>query len=194
MQHFLIVTDIFGQCHGLQQLLSRLAVAQRKFTVIDPYQGVPQAFSSEQQAYAAYTAQCGHDRYAELVATHLALWNKPINLAIGFSAGASALWRAIAGGHGCHSHIQQGVLFYPGQLYKYMDLQPKIPVKIVFGQNEPHFDVSELCLAVSQKPKVNTDITPYQHGFMNPASQAFNQKAFSDFVEILKNIDYECCR
>lgn len=49
----------------------------------------------------------------------------------------------------------------------------------------------ELCLALSQKPKINTDITPYQHGFMNSASQAFDQKAFSDFVEILKNIDYE---
>ncbi|GHG63161.1 dienelactone hydrolase [Alishewanella longhuensis] len=182
MQHFLIVTDIFGQCHGLQPLLSALAAPERQFTLLDPYQGKSQAFLSEQQAYAAYTAQCGHEQYAELVARHLASWNEPINLAIGFSAGASALWWAIAGEQGCHSRIQHGVLFYPGQIYKHLDLQPQIAVKVILAASEPHFAVTDLCLALSQKAKVDAVVTPYEHGFMNPASQAFDLQSFTDFA------------
>lgn len=194
MQHFLIVTDIFGQCDGLQQLLNALAAPGRQFTVIDPYQGLPQALTSEQLAYAAFVTASGHEHYAARVAAHLTALAFPINLAIGFSAGATALWRAIAAEQGLNCRVQQAVLFYPGQIYKHLDLQPKIPVKVIFGESEPHFDVAELCLILSQKPKVSTVITPYQHGFMNPASQAFNQKAFTDFVETLRNIDNKCYR
>lgn len=191
MQHFLLVTDIFGQCHGLQQLLSAMAAPERQFTLLDPYQGKLQAFPSEQQAYVAYTAQCGHEHYAALVATHLAVSAYPISLAMGFSAGASALWRAIAGEQGCQSRILQALLFYPGQIYKHLDLIPKIPVKVIFGASEPHFAVADLCLALSQKPHVEAVVTPYKHGFMNPASQAFRKEGFTDFVEILNNTSKE---
>lgn len=181
MQHFLIVTDIFGQCHGLQQLLSALAAPERQFTVLDPYQGMQQTFSSEQQAYAAYTIQCGHEQYAKLVAAHLSSSQKPISLAMGFSAGATALWRALAD-ESCRNKPQQTVLFYPGQIHKHLDLIPKKPVKVVFAASEPHFAVEDLCLALSQKAKVAAVITRYGHGFMNPTSQAFNLQGFTDFA------------
>ncbi|CAM5224566.1 hypothetical protein [Alishewanella longhuensis] len=182
MRQFLIVTDIFGQCHGLQQLLSALAAPARQFTVLDPYQGgMQQNFSSEQQAYAAYTIQCGHEQYAKLVAGHLSSSQKPISLAIGFSAGATALWRALAD-ESCSNKPQQAVLFYPGQIYKHLDLVPKIPVKVIFGASEPHFTVAELCLVLAQKPKVEAVVTPYGHGFMNPASLAFNAQGFADYA------------
>lgn len=190
MQHFLIVTDIFGNCHGLQQLLSALAAPERKFTVLDPYQGVSQAFCSEQQAYAAYTLQCGHEQYATGVAAHLSLWQEPISLAMGFSAGATALWRALADEQ-FSSKLQQAVLFYPGQIYKHLDLIPKKPVKVVFGASEPHFTVAELCLVLAQKPKVEAVVTSYGHGFMNPASLAFNAQGFADFVGTLNNASKE---
>lgn len=191
MQHFLIVTDIFGQCEGLQQLLNALAAPGRHFTIIDPYQRLPQAFISEQLAYAAFVNACDHEQYAARVTAHLMATALPINVAIGFSAGASALWRALAAKHGFNCRIQQAVLFYPGQIYKYLDLMPKIPVEFIFGERESHFDVAELCLILSQKPEVNTVITPYKHGFMNPASAAFNQQGFTDFVGMLRNIDNE---
>lgn len=182
MQHILIVTDIFGQCNGLNHLLNALAVPAQQLIIVDPYCGNPQAFPSEREAYTAFTAQCGHEQYVKLVSAQLSALTFPIRLALGFSAGATALWRAAANGQSEYSAIQHAVLFYPGQIYKCLNLQPKIPVKVVFGESEPHFSVTDLCGTLSQKQEVNTVITPYQHGFMNPASPAFNAQGFANFV------------
>lgn len=179
MQHVLIVTDIFGQCNGLSHLLKALAVPAQQLIIVDPYFGKPQAFPSEREAYTAFAAQCGHEQYVKLVAAQLSALTFPIRLALGFSAGATALWRAAANEQ---SAIQHAVLFYPGQIYKYLDLQPKTSVKVIFGESEPHFSVTDLCVSLLQKQLVSTVVTPYKHGFMNPASPAFNAQGFANFV------------
>ena len=72
----LVVSDIFGCCDGLQRLVADLGAGGAEVQWLDPYQGQPQAFANEQQAYAAYSGQCGHDAYATLVQQHLTLQQK----------------------------------------------------------------------------------------------------------------------
>ncbi|MDX1539492.1 hypothetical protein [Arsukibacterium sp.] len=194
IKHIVIVTDIFGLCIGLEQLVQDLAQAGKNqtdadqtagsrlsITVIDPFQQQRQCFSNEQQAYAAYTEQCGHDNYASTVARAIV---QPADLAIGFSAGASALWRALS--TPAAANIKQAMLFYPGQIHQYLKLTPDIPASIIFGASEPHFNVDAMLQLLSQKPSVSACKTMYQHGFMNQPSAAFSEEAYQHYLNVIK--------
>ena len=184
-----IVTDIFGHCRGLEQLLQDLAemghhqtpASRLNITVIDPYQQQTQSFSDEQQAYAAYSEQCGHDNYASIVARAI---QQPVDLAIGFSAGASALWRALS--TPAAANIKQAMLFYPGQIHHHLKLTPDIPTTIIFGASEPHFDVDAIVELLEQKPAVSAFKTCYQHGFMNPSSANYNEAGYQSYLDKLQ--------
>jgi hypothetical protein len=193
-KHIIIVSDIFGLCSGLEQLVQDLAQAgvnqtdadlpggsRLSITVIDPYQQQQQCFSDEQQAYAAYAGQCGHDNYASKVARAIL---QPADLAIGFSAGASALWRALS--TPAAANVRQAMLFYPGQIHQHLKLTPDIPASIIFGASEPHFNVDSMLQLLSQKPSVNACKTAYQHGFMNLPSAAFNEAGYQHYLSVIK--------
>ena len=184
MLKLLIVSDIFGQCIGLQQLLQDLSVPEQSITVLDPYGGQMQSFSHEPQAYAAYCEHCGHDRYTSLVNQTFVEHAAPFDLAIGFSAGASALWRALA--DPAANKVQQAVLFYPGQIQPYLKFSPNAMVQVIFGASELHFDVAEVCAFLSQQPGVAAISTPWQHGFMNPASAAYSELGYQRYLGFLR--------
>lgn len=180
--NILLVTDIFGNCSALQPLLQAITAAGDVVTIIDPYQGKLQCFADEAEAYQVYSSQCGHDAYAACVAQAL---TQPYALALGFSAGATALWRAL--GAASAGQITRAVLFYPGQIHQYLAVTPKLPVQVVFGHSEPHFAVAAICTELSKKPGVTAVQTAYAHGFMNPASKAFDsagyQQCFTRFIQ-----------
>ena len=186
MQQVLLVTDIFGHCNGLPQLLQDLSSPDRSITLVDPYQGKTQSFSSEQHAYAAYCERCGHDHYASLVSQAIADSRERFDVAIGFSAGASALWRALASRNA--SKVQQAVLFYPGKIHQQLELTPRVPVQLIFGNSEPHFDVASLCRMVSDQPTVQASSSPFEHGFMNPASKAYSEQGYQRYLRMLREM------
>lgn len=175
-----VLSDIFGLCAGLERLLADLNQAGAAVQFIDPYQGQTQQFADEVQAYAAYSAQCGHDTYAAIAAQVFANSKQPFDLAIGFSAGATALWRALALADA--GLVKQAVLFYPGQIHQYLALTPAVPTQVIFGHSEPHFAVADICTQLQQKPGVSADSTRYAHGFINPASQAFAEARYQQYL------------
>ncbi|MAD77666.1 MAG: hypothetical protein CML20_23355 [Rheinheimera sp.] len=185
-----VITDIFGLCSGLDRLLQDLSGqpvnqagdATLTITLIDPYQQQRQQFKDEQQAYSAYIDQCGHDNFASNVARAL---ETPVDLVIGFSAGASALWRALS--TPAAANIKQAVLFYPGQIYQHLKLTPEVTTTLIFGATEPHFDVDAMVALLQQKPAVSAFKTCYQHGFMNPPSANFNEAGYRDYLGMLQN-------
>lgn len=186
-KHLVIVSDIFGRCAGLNRLLQDLtATSAVQIQLIDPYGGAVQHFADEQQAYAAYSAQCGHDVYTNHVVQALQSAAQPFELAIGFSAGAGALWRALAGTN--VNRVTQAVLFYPGQIYNHISLIPQVPTQLVFGQREPHFTVADICTQLQQKPQVEAVTTAFDHGFMNPVSKAFNEAGYQQYLAVLQAI------
>lgn len=181
-KHIAIITDIFGVCSGLQRLAHDLAASNLTISITDPYQQQPQSFVDEREAYATYCELCGHDRYVSLV---VSASQRPVDLAIGFSAGASALWRALC--TPAAVNIKQAMLFYPGQIYQHLKLTPEQPTAIIFGSSEPHFSVDAMLQLLSEKPAVSVIKTPYQHGFMNPPSVAFNEAGYQHYLETIKS-------
>ncbi|MEW5682867.1 MAG: dienelactone hydrolase family protein [Pseudomonadota bacterium] len=179
----LVITDIFGQGAGLEHLLADLRQSGVILHIIDPYQGKAQQFADEEHAYAAYCAECDHNTYAALAAQALQHSSQPFDLAIGFSAGASALWRALAATDS--SKLKQAVLFYPGQIHQHLTLQPQVPTQVIFGHSEPHFAVDDICRQLHQQG-VTTISTPYAHGFINPASKAFDEVGYKQQLVTLK--------
>jgi len=186
-KHLVIVSDIFGRCAGLNRLLQDLAATSAvQIQLIDPYGGALQHFATEQQAYAAYSAQCGHDIYAGQVVQALQAAAQPFALAVGFSAGAGALWRALA--DTTVTRVKKAVLFYPGQIYQHIVLNPQAPTQVIFGQSEPHFAVADICAQLQQKRGVSAVATPYAHGFINPASKAFNETGYLQYLAVLTRL------
>ncbi len=168
----IITTDIFGLCESTDKLALFLSKFSSKVELIDPYQGIRQNFKNEQQAYQAYIKNCGHDKYFELLTDSIKTI-KP-DLLIGFSAGASAVWRATAlEGNSC----KKAVCFYPSQIRNHLNIKPKISTHVIFPHKETSFDVNSISNAISDNKKVNCKITTFEHGFMNKLSGAYNTKA-----------------
>ena len=180
-----VLSDIFGVCSGLERLVADLRQCSAKLHLVDPYQGKAQQFANEEQAYAAYTAHCGHDAYAALAAEALQHSPQPFDLAIGFSAGATALWRALAATDS--GKIKQAVLFYPGQIHRHLTLKPQVPVQVIFGHSEPHFAVADICQQLQQQG-VTAISTSYAHGFINPASKAFDEEGYQQYLPLLNSL------
>ncbi|SNY53889.1 Dienelactone hydrolase [Arsukibacterium tuosuense] len=181
-RHIAIITDIFGLCSGVERLSQDLA-GDYTITLTDPYQQQPQSFSNEQQAYATYCERCGHDRYVSQVVSAI---QQPVELAIGFSAGASALWRALSSP--AAANVKQAMLFYPGQIYQHLKLTPDIPTRIIFGVSELHFNVDTMLQLLSEKPAVSAVKTPYKHGFMNPPAAAFSEAGYQQYLDVIKSM------
>ncbi|WP_114764323.1 dienelactone hydrolase family protein [Vibrio rhodolitus] len=165
----IVVTDIFGLCSSMDRVVSLLNEAIEQVIVLDPYQGVAQEFNNEQQAYSAFIDQCGHEKYFTLLKERVEEI-KP-ELLIGFSAGASAVWRL---SNHASDNLQQILCFYPSRIRHYLSVQPKVPTQVVFPQSEMSFDVTEISQQISLLPAVRTHVLPYQHGFMNRCSPAFD--------------------
>lgn len=174
-----VLSDIFGLCAGLERLLADLSQADTVIDVINPYQKIRKQFVDEAQAYAAFTAQCGHDAYAAIAAQALQSCVQPFDLAIGFSAGATALWRALAATY--NSKLKQAILFYPGQIHQHLALTPQVPTQVIFGHSEPNFAVADICQQLQQQG-VTAISTPYAHGFINPASKAFDEAGYQHYL------------
>nr|WP_245217602.1 dienelactone hydrolase family protein [Rheinheimera maricola] len=183
----MVLSDIFGLCAGLERLQADLSQAGADVQLIDPYQGQMQHFADEARAYAAFSTQCGHDAYAAIAQQALQNAARPFDLAIGFSAGATALWRALAQAN--ESQVKQAVLFYPGQIHQHLALTPAVPVQVIFGHSEPNFAVADICTQLQQQPGVTAGSTDYAHGFMNPASQAFAEAGYQQQLsKLLKRL------
>lgn len=179
----LVLSDIFGLCEGLERLLADLSLAGADVQVIDPYQGKRRPFADEASAYADYIAQCGHDAYAAIAVQALQSNVQPYDIALGFSAGATALWRALAA---CDSaQVKQAQLFYPGQIHQHLAVKPPIPTQVIFGCSEPHFDVASVCAQLQARQGVSAQYTLFKHGFMNPASSAFNQQGYQQYARLI---------
>jgi dienelactone hydrolase len=179
MTNLVVFSDIFGLCSGLDRLLVDLRQSGATLHLVDPYQGKAQQFADEDTAYAAYTANCGHDAYTAIAGQALQHSPQPFDLAIGFSAGATALWRALAATD--NSRLQQAVLFYPGQIHRHLTLKPQVPTQVIFGNSEPHFAVDDICHQLQQQG-VAAISTPYAHGFINPASKAFDEAGYQQYL------------
>ncbi|MDF2179396.1 hypothetical protein P2G88_14165 [Aliiglaciecola sp. CAU 1673] len=180
----LLVTDIFGPGAGINGLATFLEEAGMACSILGPYPQ-PILFADEQSAYQRFLQECGHDGYLALVTKALDNFTEP-TVVIAFSAGASAVWRAVAS----HSrqYLQHVIGFYPGQIRHHTDLSPKVPTSLIFPRQEAHFDVLAVMAKLTAKPQLHYMQTAYEHGFMNPLSKGYSEKACRSVCQALLTI------
>jgi len=180
----IIVTDIYGVTDALNTLKEALCTDAVNVIVLDPYGGLVKNFADEKMAYQAFTQECGHQQYVTRVLDTLKeLRGKAV--VIGFSAGASAAWKAV---DQLESNVRHVIGFYPSQIRNHLDVQPICPVTLVFPSFEQHFDVESCIAQVAKLEQVQCIKSEYLHGFMNPLSVNFNAQGSSFFNRYLSDV------
>jgi len=179
----IILTDIYGVTEAVNTLKEELCADAVSVIVLDPYDGFIKNFADEKLAYQAFLQECGHQQYAAKVLDTLKGLQGQIVL-LGFSAGASAAWKAVDLLESKVSHV---IGFYPSQIRNHLEVQPLCPVTLIFPRYEKHFNV-ESCIAQATKlEQVQCLQSEYLHGFMNPLSVNFNAQGSSYFNRFISD-------
>ncbi|SFC37544.1 hypothetical protein [Pseudoalteromonas denitrificans] len=185
----IIAPDIFGNTPELkhyakvqQQALTQKYNKDIEVIIVDPYEGLHFEFATDTRAYEKFLAHGGHEHYLTLIKNVMAKnLNESINF-IGFSAGASAIWRALDNyntGTGC-----QFIGFYPSQIRNNLDINLNIETHLIFPKSEAHFDVINVMKVLEDYELVKISHTEYQHGFMNRASNGYDEIAFNNYKKL----------
>ncbi len=231
--NLLFVSDIFGQTSALDKLAFDLQTRiQHKATdtaksvditsrdsichnischIVDPYAGKRFNFADEAEAYQYFSTHSTIEQYANDVSAVLAKLDfKHATWVIGFSAGASAVWRLAASLEGEQYRNVHAVGFYGGQIRHLTELSPLVPMHLVFPKSEAHFDIDDLIetLAEGQAASLTTpsenqskfssskfsqEKVNYFHGFMNKCSAKFDPEGYAVWLENLANTIIQHC-
>ncbi len=116
-----IVTDIFGRTPALETLARDIGSVA---AIIDPYDKASMNFAAEPLAYEYFMTHVGIFAYKQLIAARLAE-SARIDLLIGFSVGAAAIWRI--SGSLSPGKIARAVCFYGSQIRHATDMAPESP-------------------------------------------------------------------
>lgn len=176
----IIVTDIFGTTPALQDLAGTVGSVT---CVIDPYEGKDMGFGTEYLAYEYFMTHIGIRAYEQQVAACLAEI-QTIDLIIGFSVGAAAVW-GISGTFSA-GKIDRAVCFYGAQIRHSIEIVPRFPTVHILPRKEPGFNIDGLAETLSHKPAVTVHNTPFLHGFMNRLSPNFNQTGYDVWLDRLR--------
>jgi dienelactone hydrolase len=107
-----------------------------------------------------------------------------IDLLIGFSVGAAAVWGI--SGTLPPEQITRAVCFYGSRIRHAADVIPQIPMDHILPEKEPGFDIEDLAGILIGKPTVTVHRTPFLHGFMNRISPNFNQTGYDAWLDRLR--------
>ena len=179
----LIATDVFGITPALASLVRSLGC---ECLLVSPFDDPSLYFQSEQKAYHAFLASGGVARYADKVSALLhekSVQDKTIRMAVGFSAGASALWMSSARPEA--AQLQAAVLFYGSRIRDHKDLQPICPLRLIFAEKEAAFDAAALTQELQRRGHQVELARTTSHGFMNPYSRGFDVKIQAMYLDQL---------
>lgn len=179
----LIATDVFGTSPAIDSLVRSLGCT---CLVVSPYAQTQTAFYSEQTAYHAFLAESGVARYADKISKILQDPANKIELAIGFSAGASALW--IASASPAAANLAGMSLFYGSRIRDHQKVQPQCPVRLIFAEQEAAFDAAQLASDLRQSGQAAELVKGSRHGFMNPYSRGFCLKTQTIYLQQLSDL------
>lgn len=156
---------IAADIHGLHAPLRSLLQPLGECTLLSPWPGEGHPHASEQEAAAAFHAHDGLPAYERRIAD--AASGQPA-LLIGFSVGATSLWRYI-GSQRCHAR-SQAILYYGSRIRDHLALTPRCPASVILAEHEPSFQPHALAPLIALSGAQCAIIPGTHHGFMNPLS------------------------
>lgn len=164
----LLATDIFGHTPEVQALARQLGGTAR---IVSPYGHERPRFASEMEAYAGFTSRTSIAGYAEQLRETLR--ERRVDLAVGFSVGASALWLCLAeSGPWLPGRAE---LYYGSRIREHALLRPCCPTRVIFAAQEASFDPLELTQRLHACGVEALVIPGSAHGFMNPLSAGYDE-------------------
>ena len=182
----LIVTDVFGNTPAIASFARQFPVSSLIVSAFPTEPGQPMPYPSEQLAYHAFIAGGGVAAYAHKLAGLLQEHQASLRFAIGFSAGASALWMNSASP--AMANLEQAVLFYGSRIREYREILPACPVKLVFAEQEAAFEPAELVADLRRRGHAAEMLKGSRHGFMNPYSAGFCLKTQERYLKELQKM------
>ena len=175
----IVISDIFGKTPALDKLCE---AAGTDVDVIDPYAGEYMGFGTEKHAYEFFMAHIGLSTYCDLLTSRLEKTPSAAML-IGFSVGASAVWRISGALH--PEQVPRAVCFYGSQIRHLTEIHPNTVVEHILPAYEPAFSVDEVAGRLAGRKNVVLHRTPYLHGFMNEVSKNFSELGYSTYIDWL---------
>lgn len=182
--NILIVTDIFGYTNTIETLKQRFESASETVTIIDPYDAKPMNFHDETEAYEAFNQRCGLENYAKACIEALDALSDENIILIGFSMGASALWKALDGQK--DKNIKAFYGFYASQIRHALEAKLYVPCTLIFPKYEKHFDIDKVITELVKHETVTCFKTAYLHGFMNPYSRHYDEVGFAQYSKMIE--------
>lgn len=179
---YILVSDVFGRTQALEEIARLLSGCVE---IYDPYQSKNMDFKNETEAYKYFVLQLGLDSYAIDLQDLILSKNDKVCL-IGFSVGASAIWKI---SDTVNNNIVKAVCFYGSQIRHYKNIAPRFPIKLILPCSEEHFSISALISHLSNKDNIEIERTKYFHGFMNRHSGNFNDSAYKKYIQVLSEIE-----
>jgi dienelactone hydrolase len=162
----IVATDI----HGVNDVLRKQFSILGQPIIVSPWSGDGCPFATEQDAVAVFHRQNGLASYERKIAEAA---NGEAALLVGFSVGATSLWRHIASPRCCS--MSRAFLYYGSRIRDYPQLRPRCTTSVFFAAHEPSFDPPSLALTIRKSGTQCSVIDGTQHGFMNPCSSHYRE-------------------
>lgn len=171
----IVATDVFGitpELYDLVQALTENAV------IVSPHLGT-RTYRNEAEGYASFMEQGGVEGYARHISGAIAARAVTFDLALGFSAGATALWLCLADWR-LEPHLpRRATLYYGSRIREHAHLKLRRPARLVFAEREASFDPGPLAETLRQSG-FEADVIPGStHGFMNPLSPGYDARLYA---------------
>lgn len=178
--NIIIATDIHGINDQLRHLFHTLG---DELIFLSPWDSVSSPYSNEQEAVAAFQADHGLEKYQQKIAQQA---GKSPALLIGFSVGATALWRHIASDH--YHPQSQAYLYYGSRIRDHQNLIPRCQTKVIFAEHEASFKPADILANITHPHVACSIISDTRHGFMNPHSANFREELARREVDYLRTL------
>lgn len=176
----IIATDIHGIHPQLRAMFQDLG---NEVHFLSPWPGEGSPYANEQEAVAAFQADHGMEKYQQTIAQ--AADDLP-SLLIGFSVGATALWRYIASKL-CHPH-SHAHLYYGSRIRDHQTSIPCCPTQVIFAEHEASFQPADIIANITHPHVACSIIARTHHGFMNPRSPNFREELARREVMYLRSL------
>ncbi len=145
----------------------------------------PFAYEEEAEAYRHFMEKVGFENASSTITS---LGRQCKNqyrrvFLVGFNVGATAAWLCDAEAGVCDGIVG----YYGSRIRDYTDVEPSVPVLLLYGSEERACDVDSLILSLRQKKNVSIRKLAGQHGFADPHSRHYHEEsARRAFAELLR--------
>ena len=172
----IVASDI----HGVhERLRSQLAVLGN-LTIVSPWPGEGHPFATEQDAVAEFHLRDGLASYEKKIAEVV---NGEAAELIGFSVGATSLWRYVASAQ-CNPN-SRAILYYGSRIRDCAELVPRCSTSVFFAEHEPSFDPQSVAASVRKSGALCSIIGGTHQGFMSSASNHYRPDIAHEHFRLL---------